>query len=54
MFIHIVSEPIFECYKILIDYAFKKSKSFLLHIQEKLSVDDSVFRSNPSYSLFYH
>lgn len=42
MFIHIVSEPIFESYKTLIDYAFKKSKSFLLHIPEDLRVDDSV------------
>ena len=42
MFIDIVSEPIFESYTMLIDYAFKVSKSFLLHIPEDLGVDNSV------------
>ena len=42
MFIHIESEPIFESYKKLIDYAFKMSKAFLLHIPEDLRVANSV------------
>lgn len=42
MFICIEDEPIFEAYKMVIDYAFKVSKSFLLHIPEDLSVDNSA------------
>jgi len=32
MFANIISEPIFESYKLLIDFAFKKSKRFFLNI----------------------
>ncbi|MEW9096570.1 MAG: hypothetical protein AB2417_15935 [Clostridiaceae bacterium] len=37
-----MSEPIYECYQLLIDFAFKKSKRFLFHIPDGLRVDNSV------------
>ncbi|WP_315116824.1 hypothetical protein [uncultured Clostridium sp.] len=43
MCINIISEPIYECYQLLIDFAFKKSKRFLFHIPYRLRADDSVF-----------
>lgn len=42
MFTNIMSEPIYECYKLLIDFAFKKSKKFFFNIQDGLRVNDSV------------
>lgn len=41
--VNIEDEPIFECYRMLMDYAFKNSKKFFLHVPDGLQVNDSVY-----------